>query len=139
MECKQFEHAIAGLSDGVLSDENLHLHLQECTSCRALYNIWKRSGEVIAEEKSAQVSPFIHTRIMAKLEMRKNGIYGWLGDAVYARAVLVAFALVTGVFGARLADVYSDEGGKRAIYTEYFYSDGMSIESGWLNNEFYEE
>lgn len=139
MECKQYEQTITGLTEGVISKETLLAHLQACSSYRMLYNAWAFAGEVIADEKSAQVSPFIHTRIMANVGKRGQGAHGWLQGVALARVALVWFALVAGLFGGWWVDGFYHDDGKQAVYIDYFYTDRMSIESGWLNNDFYEE
>jgi hypothetical protein len=79
-------------------------HLHSCKECKQSCDILKASFQLIDAEKDIVVNPFLHTRIIQKLEDKKS--YSIFSLKRVLQPVLVSALLVVGIsFGVGLGHV----------------------------------
>src|SRR5690554_177264 len=98
--------------------------------------LWQRMEAAVAREKAQQVSPYLATRVMARLDDNPSPGFVW---APVLRSVAVLLALVFGFLSAHWSSVpqVSDH---TALVETYFENKqaGLSLEDSWLYSDLYE-
>lgn len=99
MDCSNVQDKLFGYAGGTLTAsqrQEIEAHLQNCPSCSALAEAFRRLEEAIAREKSLEPPPFAATRILQRMEnrfsTRRKTTAGILRPALITLAVLVALA-----------------------------------------------
>lgn len=140
MQCKDFNNQLASLADINRPTIMMQQHMEYCPSCRNAYARTKTLFDLVAEEKSEKVSPFINTRIMAKIENQENK--SWFARPALI-TVMSAALLILGFFSASIftnqnRQVVTDS--TEIIASDYYFSNnpGAQLEEIWLNSYQYE-
>lgn len=135
MNCKEFNKLLASPEREQKNiTKDMQKHMEECPSCHAAYEQFLKLFQYISEEKSEKISPFITTRVIAKIERRTNRERQMKRVLI---PVLSFIFLLLGFFSAQIfisLDTISEES-VEIIASEYYLSDnpGTLLEETWLN------
>lgn len=141
MQCKDFNNQLASRSDEDRPTHLMQQHMEHCPSCRDIYARSKTLLDFIAEEKSEKVSPFINTRIMARIEEKKEE-KSWVAKPAWITVLSVALLLFgfisASIFTNQSTQTFSDS--TEIIASDYYFSEnpGTQLEEIWLNSYQYE-
>ncbi len=75
MNCKDFEHNIINYLEKNLSEtqnNNFLKHYNKCDKCKKKLKYFKKSFEIIENQKKTEVNPFIETRILSEINATKK-------------------------------------------------------------------
>ncbi len=138
MTCEQFKNNLVLLRNGERLGKKAQLHLNNCDTCRAVYNSYIAFYKALEIEKETEVNPLMVDRVMTELKKSHS-----LKDLIIIRKsfqiAAIILALLTGFWGAWLFD--PKPGNSELILSDYFLNDqtALEIENSWLNFELHEE
>ncbi len=138
MTCKEFTTNLASLKDPSEISQEMQRHQTSCPQCARAYDNAVMLMQFINEEKTVKVSPFLKTRVAAKLE--EPVITGW-----YARpAILTAVSVIVFIFGILSANILESPekvNPMESIASDYYFQSDYSaqLEEIWFNANYYEE
>jgi predicted anti-sigma-YlaC factor YlaD len=139
MKCNEFNNQLASLADINSPATKMQQHMEICSSCREAYAKSQVLFDIIAQEKTEKVTPFINTRIMAQIE--KTEKKSWMARPALI-SVISAALLVLGFISASIFtnqnQVISNPA--EVIASDYYFIDnaGSQLEEIWLNSYQYE-
>lgn len=138
MTCNEFTNRLASLKYPLEISPEMKRHQETCPQCALAYNNAVMLMQYISEEKAVKVSPFLKTRVAAKLDKPVNT--GW-----YARpAILSVVSVIVFIFGivsANLLESPEKINPMESIASDYYFQDnyGTQLEEIWFNANYYEE
>ncbi len=140
MQCNQYIHnltTIQSLDDLSPMEKD---HIKGCVECEKATQEYLSFLHLVKIEKETEVSPFISTRIMAKLQKNQKPQFAQL-QRVFLNAAVIVFTLMLGFISAYLLDGNKTTNDQEQLVSQYFSSTtvGLNLEDNWLNNELYEE
>lgn len=141
MNCRAFEKELLTQTTGAELGFDARLHADSCEHCRLLAQAQQALFNAVAEEKQAQVPPFLITRVMAGLPKPEARV---VKGTIWQQAMQVAavlLALVGGFAGSVLMDERTASEDFTVVSSDYFLTGetGLTIEAGWLYSENYEQ
>lgn len=140
MQCNQYIQNLTNLHslDELTPEERDHS--KTCSTCEKETQAYLSFLQLVEKEKQTAVSPFISTRIMAKLQKREKPLITKLQTA-FLNAAVIVFTLMLGFISAYLLDGNKSENDQEQMISQYFSSTsmGLNLEDNWLNNDLYEE
>jgi len=74
MKCSELHKQLFSYLEGELSENDVRCidnHLEECASCRSVYNNTREAWDALREEEISY-QPFFYTRLKQRMENRKN-------------------------------------------------------------------
>lgn len=139
MNCKEFNIKLGTIHDPEKMPEEMVRHMEQCTSCREACDQTRALFDFINSEKKAEPSPFITTRIMAKIQHPAPA--PWFARPAVVSIMSVAL-MVLGFFTANFTDRQQEktQGSSEVIASEYYFTEnpGSELEEIWLNDYDYE-
>lgn len=134
MKCQELNNQLASMNDITGLTPEMHRHIETCASCRKAYDKTESLLAFIAEEKSARVSPFVKTRVMAQIENPPVKPKPLKPAFVTAMSVML---LVLGFFSGGIFQNHGELASDRTevIASDYYFSDnpGAQLEEIWIN------
>lgn len=139
MNCKSFNKALAALNQGEEWSPAMKTHLAVCQECRLLARNYASFLDAVEVEKSFQVSPFMATRVLAKMEAQSKSSFTLVLKPSLVMAFTIAF--VIGLSGTWFISNTKNSTRNSDIITDYFteLNSGYFIEQSWINIDDYEE
>lgn len=104
MKCKSIEKKLIFYLEGDLSDsekQTIMHHIEDCTDCSAKLDYLRMSLQYIKEDVASEIKPYLFTRIKARQQSNKHGIYRW-GIASMAATLVLFIGIFTGTLVARV-------------------------------------
>ena len=136
MKCIDLTGIMGALADGELTDvrlrEEAEAHLRECARCRAEFHGQAEVRRLLASHPREQASPFLATRVMARISQRKPARIPlklrWAYSGAAAALVLVVVMAVGGMMtprGGSNNGIYTPlpEKGMAQVYTSTWSGD----------------
>ncbi len=134
MNCKEIHTKLAHIRDIQDIPDEMQRHIRECDSCREVYEQTRALLGFVETEKEKEVSPFLTTRVMAKIQ--RPAPIPWLARPAVV-SVMAVFLLVLGFFTANLTDKPGENPSEATeiIASEYYFTEnpGSELEEIWLN------
>ncbi len=138
MKCTDFNNKLAELTDPEKIPEDMRQHISTCVACREVYEKDLMLMHFIDEEKSAKVSPFITTRILARINQPQQK--PWFVKPALV-SVMSAALIILGFASASILYSHPPESDATAIIASEYYFDNnpaSQLEEIWLNSYQYE-
>ena len=139
MNCKDFNIKLGALHDMDKMPEDMRRHMEQCASCREAYDQARALFEFVNSEKKAEPSPFITTRIMAKIHRPVPA--PWIARPAIV-SIMSVVLMVLGFFTANFTDRQQEitQDSSEVIASEYYFTEnpGAELEEIWLNDYDYE-
>jgi predicted anti-sigma-YlaC factor YlaD len=145
MNCKQINNRLIFFIEKslpVAEMQQVEIHLEKCESCRELAGMMEKTMAVIEDEKSVTTNPFLHTRVMQKIEERKkdrlhtpiSSLKSHLQPVFYSAviAIGVVFGIGLGNLTVNSSESVLAENGVEEIYFNDFQQE--YIETMFLND-----
>lgn len=138
MNCNEFNNQLASLVHPSEMTEEMLNHARYCQDCAKARERNFLLFEYIREEKAVRISPFVKTRVMARIEEPPSKEW-------YARPALVTvlsvMVFIFGIIGAGFFENTPDLNPMESIAADYYFQDhpGTQLEEIWLNTANYEE
>ena len=112
MKCKKIHTKIDPYLNGLLDEKELELfesHLKECVSCKQLVSEVFATLKSINHKNRLQPDPFLYTRLMQKIENRKeNRLFAKIQRIL--QPITVAAIIIVGIYlGIGLGNSYMSE------------------------------
>ena len=134
MNCNEFKNRLASLKEVDHLDGDMAEHLEHCPTCHEMHAKMLTLYNIILEEKSEKISPFINTRIMANISSREARTWQTKPSFV---TVLSIFFVMLGFFSAKIFTqsplMTTDH--IEIIASDYYFTEnpGSQLEKIWLN------
>lgn len=139
MNCKEFNIRLAQTNDPGDLPEEMQRHINQCASCRHIYEQTRTLFDFVKIEKEAEVSPFVTTRVMAAIQNPEPS--PWLVRPAVV-SVMSGILLVLGFLAAGLTNqkIETTTQSTEIIASEYYFTEnpGSELEEIWLNTYEYE-
>lgn len=135
MNCKEIHTKLAQAQSLQDIPEEMHHHIRECESCREVFEQTLALLGFVETEKEKEVSPFLTTRVMAKIQ--RPAPIPWLARPAVV-SVMSVILMILGFFTANLTDTQSENASDSTeiIASEYYFTEnpGSELEEIWLNS-----
>jgi predicted anti-sigma-YlaC factor YlaD len=99
MDCSTVEKKIISYSEKMLQEveiSQIDLHLAQCNSCRLKFELYKELEAELDFIKNTAVTPYIFTRIKARMD-NKGSKSQWWQPAGYTLAASLSIGLLAGI------------------------------------------
>lgn len=141
MKCKEFNSQLASHRQPDVVSPEMRGHIEECPSCRSVWEKTQLLFDFVAEEKARNISPFVTTRIMAEIESVERPsaiVFRPVQLSVLSVGLLLLGFISASLFSNPQSSSLADS--TKIIATDYFFSDnpGSQLEEIWLNSYSYD-
>lgn len=138
MTCNEFTTELSSLKYPSDISQEMQSHRTTCPQCARVYHEAVVLMQFISEEKTLKVSPFLKTRIAAKLDEPVNT--SWHArPAILTVASVIVFIL--GIVSANILESSGKTNPMESIASDYYFQNnyGTQLEEIWINTNYYEE
>jgi predicted anti-sigma-YlaC factor YlaD len=140
MDCSEIEKKLIFYIEGSLSwaeAENISDHLKSCNKCNELSYSLNNSISIIEYQKHLKPSPFLYTRIAAKLQ-NENEVVSYNRRRILQPLFVICIAVFALIGGIKIGNIYkSAHTAEMASITTCYWNDMSQepIESKILKGE----
>ena len=125
MDCKEVHNKMVFFLEGSLSDYDKQLtnsHIMQCNDCKLYASRIENMLEIINKQKRIEPKPFLHTRVMAKIENKE------VNRAIFYRRVLQPIILsaivLFAIFGGfTIGKSYISNSTSTQVNETYYWND----------------
>lgn len=139
MKCNDYLDKLSTIKSVNELNNEEKIHAQECEACKHKTEEYASFLTLIEKEKQSTISPFIATRIMAKIEQPvKQPLFHM---PAFATAAAITITLLLGFASGYIFDNSNNIDEQEELFSQYFSSSsiGYHLENNWLNNDLYEK